>query len=649
MRKSILATAAVLAVTMTAGAHTPLLDQNFDGEWRVDFPIVLELDNQAPAANVSPMFQDSDGVSQPWWPVKDSNSSTDRFLASHSNYWNIVGTSNDWVGSRGITIPSEGFTLTFGAQSYVMRSGDRLSDLWLFITEEQLSKDNLPTVPTEVFREIPWGKANDIIEGDFIPYEISLDPWIGKTIYINFANLNTDKDLLLIDNVLVQRLDKAELSLQTPPQYILNGDFEVTATITGTIEPGIGAWTMTFDDGSGTPQTFSGASVGVGESVSHVFKSKVEADKSTEFTVTVNGEGIESLSDSGAVTGLAFEPEHRVLFEETTGTWCGNCPLGAYTIQSLMLDEETMDKVIPVSIHIEGGSPEDYMVNLNYAALFGVTAAPMYRIERDMKVNGFTNYDATFDLSNPMTVGYAVLQRAKQSTLASIDLDAQYIIQGEDTTAVRCTARVTPAVTLPAGYAIGFVMTENNVCNYGTPYSRQSNYYSGAEFASQLGGWTLLPRTVANMRFQDVARGVWGYRGLAGSLGDGPLPVNETVEVTTEIEIPNTFSQLVPGDPSTVTSLPIARQNVVMVAYIINTETGLVLNAASCPMSDVAEDRFTIMDLVEETLGAVEGIEADDPDAPTCYYNLQGIRINAPVAGEPCIIRKGASVKKVIL
>lgn len=646
MQKSYLATVAMLAAAMTAGAHTTLLDQNFDQEWRVDFPIVLELDHKAPAPSINPLFQNSDGVSEPWWPLRDSNSSTDRFLGSHS-YYQGLGTSNDWIGSRAIYIPSEGFTLSFGAQSYVVRKdGDRLSDLWLFITEEQLSADNLPTDPTMVYSEIPWGTDNGTIEKDFIPYELSLDPWIGKTIYINFANLNTDKDLLLLDNVLVQRLDRAELSLETPAQYILNGDFEVTATVTGTVAPGIGAWTMTFDDGKGEKQTFSGSSVALGESVSHKFTSKVEADSSTEFTVTLSGEGFEPISTSGAVTGLAFEPEHRVLFEETTGTWCGNCPLGAYTIQSLMLDEETKDKVVPISIHIEGGAPEDYMVNVQYAGLFGVTSAPMYRIERDMRVNGFTNYDANFDLSNPMTVGYAVLQRAKQSTLAAIDLDARYIIQGEDTTSVRCTARVTPAVTLPAGYAVGFVMTENNVCNYGTPYSRQANYFSGADFASKLGGWTLLPRTVANMRFQDVARGVWGYRGLAGSLGDGPLAVNETVEVTTEIEIPNTFQQLVPGDPSTVTSLPIARQNVVMVAYIINTETGLVLNAAACPMSDVAEDRFTIMDLVNEA--SVDSIISDDPDAPTFYYNLQGIRIDAPVEGEPCIVRKGASAKKVI-
>ncbi len=640
---------AALATPLASKAHSTLLDQNFDGEWRVDFPVVLELDHGAPASTINPMFQNSDGVSEPWWPLKDSSASTDRFLGSHS-YYQTVGTSNDWIGSRGIYIPTEGFTLTFGAQSYVVRrDGNRLSDLWLFITEEELSKDNLPTEPTVVFHEIPWGKDNNVIEGDFIPFEVNLDPWVGKTIYIDFANLNTDKDLLLLDNVLVQRLDRAELTLDPLQEYILQGEFEVTATIKGTIEPGIGPWELTFEDGKGEKQSVSGPSLAYGQKFVYKFKSTVEPDASTQYTVTLYSEGEEPISASDAVKGLSFIPDHRVLFEESTGTWCGNCPLGAYTIQSMMLDDEMKDRVVPVSIHIDGGSPEDYMVNTQYAVLFGVTAAPLYRIERDMKVGGFTSIDATYDVNNPLNTAYAIRQRANQHTLASIDLDAQYIIEDGDTTAVRCNVRVVPAVTLPAGYAVGIVMTENNVCNYGTAYSRQTNYCSGAELGF-MGGWTELPKMVKNMRFQDVARGVWGYRGLDGSLGSGELPMDVPVDMELEIEIPNTFKQLVQGDPSTVASLPIARQNVVMVAYIINTETGLVLNATSCPMSDVAEDRFTTMDLLEEYKleGSVEGLFTDDPDAPVQYFNLQGIPVEAPVKGQPVIVRQGSKSFKVI-
>ncbi len=53
-------------------------------------------------------------------------------------------------------------------------------------------------------------------ENDFQNYSINLDSYAGKTIYIYFANLNTDRDILLLDNILVQRLDKASVSLPLP-------------------------------------------------------------------------------------------------------------------------------------------------------------------------------------------------------------------------------------------------------------------------------------------------------------------------------------------------------------------------------------------------------------------------------------------------
>lgn len=41
------------------------------------------------------------------------------------------------------------------------------------------------------------------VENDFTEYTINLDKYVGKTIYLSFANLNNDKDILCIDNVLI--------------------------------------------------------------------------------------------------------------------------------------------------------------------------------------------------------------------------------------------------------------------------------------------------------------------------------------------------------------------------------------------------------------------------------------------------------------
>ncbi|MDE7161037.1 MAG: hypothetical protein K2O24_09415 [Muribaculaceae bacterium] len=647
MKHIIIPIAAFLGTTLTLSAHTTLFDQNFDGDWTEDFPTLLDLDDLPPYSNVNPLFMNSDGVSMPWWHLRDAQTSTDRFLCSHSLY-QYDGASNDWVSSRPITIPSEGFNLTFGAQSLIFRVGGALSDLRVFITEEPISADNLPTEPVLFVEQVGEGKSADVLEGDFIPFEINLDKWAGKTIYISFANLNYGQDILAIDNVLVQRLDKAEITQTPPPPYVLNGAYPVSVTVKATDAEGLPEWTLTFDDGTGNPVVKEGTPLKNGESVTFDFTGTVEADRTAVFTSTLDAPGMISITAEGAVTGMAFMPKHRVLFEEATGTWCGNCPLGAYTVESMMKDEDMRDRVVPVSIHIPGNG-NDYMINEYYASMFAVNSAPMVRLERDVRPIGFANADMLYDPSNPLTMAYAVRELSEKATLADISIEAWYpdgiALNEADRMNVKVT--VTPAVTLGSNYAIGLVMTENNVFLPRNPAWMQENYFSGVDLESGLGGWTNLPKRVVNYRFQDVARGVWGYRGGAGSLPELlPMGVDQVFE--TPIDIPDTLLESGYDENATVISPAINRENVVMVAYLIDTETNRVINAASVPLTEKAEQRFTVEDLIKENQSSVDGIEIDDMDAEPVYYNLQGIRLDAPVAGEPVIERRGSSVRKFI-
>ena len=112
----------------------------------------------------------------------------------------------------------------------------RLSDLWVFITDYQPSENRLPEEPTMHLEQVSEGKYQNLLEKDFTYYELSLDKYAGKTIYISFANLNTDKDILAIDNVLVQRLDKAELSASSK-RYVEAGSFDVDVVFKNTSDP----------------------------------------------------------------------------------------------------------------------------------------------------------------------------------------------------------------------------------------------------------------------------------------------------------------------------------------------------------------------------------------------------------------------------
>ena len=138
----------------------------------------------------------------------------------------------------------------------------------------------------EHYVDIPFGKYLSDNENDFQNYSINLDSYAGKTIYIYFANLNTDRDILLLDNILVQRLDKASVSLSAP-EWAVDGEFEVEATVNCTNDGGISSWKLTFTDGNGKEETVDGEPLDFGMSKTVKFKSSVKADGKTEYTASL--------------------------------------------------------------------------------------------------------------------------------------------------------------------------------------------------------------------------------------------------------------------------------------------------------------------------------------------------------------------------
>lgn len=643
-RHRLLAAAAAICC-FSASADTVLFHEDFNGDYTESFPYIIDCDKQSPLPQFMTLFMDDAGVAQPWWRLRDSSTSTDAFIGSHSAY-RPAGTSNDWLCSRAIEIPSAGFTLSFGAQSYVMRSGDRLSGLSVFITEEPVSADNLPSVAVMTIDEVSEGEDKDVIEKDFTEYKLNLDPYVGKTIYISFANLNTDKDILLIDNVTVDRKDVARLSLEYEPYYV-SGEYTVKGTVTADeTREGLGAYTLKFEDGT-IVKSISGDPLQPGQSKDFEFKATIGADQVAEFTVTLESDGILPVVAAGSTTGLAFMPYHRVLIEEATGMWCGNCPMGVYNIEEIVNDPEMQKYAIPVSVHITG-SGVDYLVDLNYSGMFGVTTAPAYRLDRDMTVRYFsTQYDLEFDPSNPLSMAGLLAQKHEETVLAGIDLSASFVTSGSEVTGIKCDVTVTPALTLEGDYRIGLIMKENNVWSEGSPLMVQTNYFTGKgnQISSHLGGWTELPEHVANVRFHDVARGIWQYRGVAGSLPD-KLECAKVYDFSQTVDIPDVAYSTTINNVTYVGSPAVDPENVTMVAFLIDNETGLVVNSVAFPMTEKASTRTNIPELsgVETVAADMDAAAGAEPE----YFNLSGVKVANPGPGI-YIVRRGASVTKEVI
>lgn len=635
------------AAALPAAAHTDLLNTDFsDNSWR-DMFTLLELDHNAPASTVNGLFLDSDGVSRPWWVVKDS-ANGDRYLSSHSYYQSADKTSNDWlVTSAPLDITSPGFKLTFGAQSLPIRSGDEhaLSDLWVFVTEQPVTESWQPAASEAALHveKLSYGNDRDNCEGDFIPFELNLDAYAGKKVYISFANLNTDKDLLCIDDVLVRRLDLAELSAEGPAR-VEHGDFEVKGVAQGTAEEGLKNWTLTFKCGDIT-ETKTGASLALNQTEEFSFTGNVGKAAYADWTVTLSAENSNPLVVSGTTAGLSFLPHKRVLVEESTGVWCGNCPTALYLLEQMEHDPEINDKFITVSAHI-GNDPMSVTL---YEGLLGFNGvAPMARLDRSLTPIGFGSNDMEYDLNNPNSAANKIKLLAEEVTIADITVTGEYLSNAGKITGIDVTAEVTPAIAIEGSdYAIGFILTENNVHledKRNTSW-HQHNYLSKSAELSDSHPWKSLPTSVANVHFQDVARECYGFRGMENSMPARTINADEKVSFNTQLALPDPYLESSNG---TVTSPALNTENLYLTAYLFDTKNYTVINANRVALGANPEPRFTSWDLCKSLGVGVDGIESDDANLPAEYYNLQGVKVVNPTEGI-YIVRRGSKVSKEII
>lgn len=642
MKKLILTSIAALsAVCMSA--ETVAFSENFDGDYSDNFPTVYDGDGLLPQSSIQSLFLGTDGIYMPWWVLKDSQAATDRYIASHSMY-SPVGKSNDWLCSRAIEIPTTGFTLSFDANSYVFNQDDSaLSTLWLFITETPLDSNNLPTEATKVFENVPVGSSYEEISGDWVPYTVNLDEYAGKTIYLNFANLNEDKDILALDNIKVARPDKAELKVEDYESLIVDDTYTITAEIEAV--EAVDNWTLTLSDGVGEDSVQSGEAIAVGDKIAVPFTRSIEADKTVDFTLSLVADGREPITVNGSVTRLTFEPFRKVLVEEFTGSWCGNCPLGNYTVESMLEDEEMGKYVVPVAIHITRSGGDDYtdmMANFDITDAFGVTAAPMLRINRGSSYVGVGYQDYNFNKENSYSFAYRVVNSHKALTNMEISVEATPVIEGNDTTGILCRTTLRPALSMKGhNYHIGYYLTENSVGMNNVSYWDQTNYFSGTATESKLGGWTELPGTVHNLRYNDVARTA---KGLVGVLETIPSELEAGEEYVHEeiVSIPDTERYLESSNGTRIkVAEPIHCSFLNAIAFIVDYDTMEVMNVDTAPVSENAEVRLSISGVNDLIYNSAEGTE-------TIYYDLQGRRVNNPEAG--IYIRKsGTSVKKVVV
>lgn len=637
---------AAAAASLSAAAETVLLFEDFNDTryYAKSFNYFYNADKLTPHSSIKSLFVSAElGENMAWWLLRDSSTSEDRFMSSHS-YYTEPGTSNDWLISVPLDIPSGGFVLSFDAQSVPIRSADRLSDLAIYITETLLDPANIPDEETVLFESIPYGKDINNCENDWIHYTYPLDAYAGKTIYINFVNQNYDKDILCIDNVKVSREDMVTLVANPIDRYTTQSTVKAGATLTSLLDEGISDFTvkLTATTGNTTKEIKSWHSSLASNGSSEYFEADVELPEigtETEICFTFETAAQKwATSVKNTVTRMAFNPVHRVLVEETTSLHCGNCPIAIYNLESMLEDGRFEGRMFPVSVHIANLGYDPMAVPEYYNHMF--TAAPLALVDRRTRYEGSDNpylgfipaYDCDYNPDDENSFAFQVARIMNEPTTVDLNVSGEWVINASDTTAIKCRATVRPAFNLKdKNYRVAFILTENNVGLDNNAYWIQENYVGGATaYESHLGGWTDLPKQVVSARYHDVARFISNYNGHEGSL---PANMNVSQDYTFDytLTIPDTYEQVTTAGGTTyLKSDAIQRQFCNLTAIVIDASTGEVVNSARVPMSNVTENRFTASDLVgvEDVM-----IDSDAEIVGTEYYDLGGRRVESPSHG----------------
>jgi len=305
---------------------------------------------------------------------------------------------------------------------------------------------------------------------------------------------------------------------------------------------------------------------------------------------------------TGLVHVLEVVPQHHPLVEEYTGTWCGWCTRGLAAMKALA--EHYGDDFIGVAYH--NGDPMEIMSSSEYPS--SIAGFPSAFVDRAYEVDPYYGYDYSLPLGITEVIDY----RATELALADVKVKANWA--DDDKTELKATAEVYFAASSNEDiYRVELMLVEDDMYGEAGTDWDQTNYYSSYAglydsdpYIKEITEW---PATVEGYHFNDVLVATSG-------IIDGSLPANIVTLETYNTDytfypdyICNTSGETLIQD----------KEQLSVVAVVVNTKTGQVVNAAKAKVG--ASD------------GIGEVLHTGKQVASTRYYDLQGHEVTNPTNG----------------
>lgn len=572
--------------------------------------------------------------STPWnFTIRESSTSTDYCAASTSMY-NPAGKSDDWMSLPQLTIASEDYALSFDAQSYLNSKNDVLrvyilADEAVYETFTEELREKFMTEGKCVYeKQLTPGSSEENLTGDWQSETISLEEYSGRSIYIAFANENDDQSLIFLDNIRVYYNGEIYFNNNTEKTVIAAENVEVKGSIRISGDKTYNNLTAfcTSEDGAYS-DTFTANDLNLSQS-SGVYEFSfpnpmpVAAGKETKYTINVTLDD-KNIRNDGAVKNLAFEPKKRVVLEEATGQWCGNCPLGIVAIENL--HKVYGDKVIAIGVHNNTSGADQFAFN-EYVNYLGFMAFPSGRINRIDTIYAPSANGSFISEEGNQTFQDIVSRELNDYTYADVNIKNAYFDKVNNNVEVEMNVNYAIDMT-SLNHNIAFVVIENGLVG------KQTNYFynNEGEIVGEFGKGGKYGNNMPEITFNDVARAILD-RSFAGTAGviPGEVKAGEAVEYTQKATLPETVENW---------------NNAEIVCMLLDANTGRVINAAKAKFTDkngVADEAADSIK-VYGAEGAIYVIA--DEDAEVTVYDASGMPVcnEAAKAGEVKAVACGKS------
>lgn len=266
---------------------------------------------------------------------------------------------------------------------------------------------------------------------------------------------------------------------------------------------------------------------------------------------------------TGQLLVYGLMPKHRVLVEEYTGTWCGNCPRGLVAMEEMT--KRYPDDFIGVSYHNADGME----VTTNFPT--PVDAFPNASLDRTILTDPYYG-----EKQNRFGLEAIWKEQSEVAAPAAISVNAEWADEAQ--TLIRATANVTFPLASQNNYRVAYLLVADGLKGTGRPWA-QVNYFQGT------GGWELEGMQqfvngdyyVQGLEFNDVVIDHSPWTGVAGSLPEsveGNTPISHTYEFKAASIKSLSGYELIQD-----------KQRLRVVALLVNPKTGIVGNANKAPVS----------------------------------------------------------------